>query len=87
MPVFDFNNTSEQTEMVQSECTYTVFYSDETEATPEKPMLVLDNKERQWKHHSCDTSWERATAKFLLAHNRILSGSVFPAQFIKSVIL
>ena len=53
MPVFDFNNTSEQTEMVQSECTYTVFYSDETEATPEKPMLVLDNKERQWKHHSC----------------------------------
>ena len=53
MPVFDFNNTSEQTEMVQSECTYTVFYSDETEATPEKPMLVLDNKARQWKHHSC----------------------------------
>ena len=53
MPVFDFNNTSEQTEMVQSECTYTVFYSDETEATPEMPMLVLDNKERQWKHHSC----------------------------------
>ena len=53
MPVFDFNNTSEQTEMVQSECTYTVFYSDATEATPEMPMLVLDNKERQWKHHSC----------------------------------
>ena len=44
MPVYDFNNTSEQTEMVRSECTYTVFYSDETEATPEKPMLVLDNK-------------------------------------------
>ncbi len=53
MPVFDFNSTSGQTETVQSECTYTVFYSDETEATPEKPMLVLDNKERQWKHHSC----------------------------------
>ena len=27
--------------------------SNETEATAEKPMLVLDNSNRKWKHHSC----------------------------------
>lgn len=51
MPVFDFSNTSE--EKHEFECTYTVFRSNETEASPEKPILVLDNQKRQWKHHSC----------------------------------
>lgn len=51
MPVFDFNNTPDSKN--QAECTYTTFWSEETEATPEKPILILDNKIRQWKHHSC----------------------------------
>lgn len=51
MPVFDFSNTSEQKK--EAECTYTVFQSKESEASPEKPMMVLDNSSRTWKHHSC----------------------------------
>ncbi len=51
MPVFDFSNAT--TEKRDAVCTYTVFRSDASEATPEQPMLVLDNRERRWKHHSC----------------------------------
>lgn len=51
MPVFDFSNSSETRK--EAECTYTVFRSEENEATPETPILILDNKIRQWKHHSC----------------------------------
>lgn len=51
MPVFDFNNTPEKNKT--PECTYTTFRSNEGEATPEKPILYLDNSKRQWKHHSC----------------------------------
>lgn len=51
MPVFDFSNTTEtKTETV---CTYATFRSDEDTASAEKPILILDNRERQWKHHSC----------------------------------
>ena len=49
MPVFDFSNTS--TEEV-FECTYTTFLTDESEKTPEHPILILDNAERKWEHHS-----------------------------------
>ena len=42
MPVFDFNNTPDDKKA--AECTYTIFYSSEGEATPEKPMMVLDNQ-------------------------------------------
>ena len=41
MPVFDFKHTSDEKKV--QECTYTTFRSNETEATAEKPMLVLDN--------------------------------------------
>ena len=51
MPVFDFNSTPD--EKKPAECTYTVIRSNENEATAEKPMMVLDNKIRQWDHHSC----------------------------------
>ncbi len=51
MPVFDFRNMPE--EKKQSQCTYTAFWSNEQEASPEKPILVLSNNEREWKHHSC----------------------------------
>ena len=40
-----------------------------------------------WRLSSGDTSCERATARLRLAHRRILSGSVLPAQFMKSVML
>lgn len=51
MPVFDFSDTPKKEEVPQ--CTYTVYYSSEAAASPEKPMLVLDNSSRAWKHHSC----------------------------------
>lgn len=51
MPVFDFKNPPE-TEKV-SECTYTVLRTNESEASPEHPILVLDNGRAGLKHHSC----------------------------------
>ena len=51
MPVFDFSNGTE-TKQEDFVCTYTTFRSEEREATPEKPILILDNKERQWKKKS-----------------------------------
>ncbi len=53
MPVFDFSGASDKKPGVQSECTYTIFQSDENETSPEKPIMILDNSSRQWKHHSC----------------------------------
>lgn len=50
MPVFDFNNTPDK--KAPAECTFTTFRSNEPAASPEKPILVLDNKKRAWKHHS-----------------------------------
>ena len=51
MPVFDFSETPDKKNY--SECTYTTFPSNEDTASPEHPMIVLDNSKRQWKHHSC----------------------------------
>ncbi len=51
MPVFDFSNTPDNNS--DFVCTYTTFSSNERTATPEKPILVLDNSKRSWKHHSC----------------------------------
>ena len=51
MPVFDFSNS--KTEKKDPECTYTTFQSNEKVPSPEKPILIIDNKSRQWKHHSC----------------------------------
>ena len=53
MPVFDFRGASDKKPGVQSECTYTTFQSNEKETSPEKPIMILDNSSRQWKHHSC----------------------------------
>ena len=52
MPVFDFSNTPSKKAGEEAVCTYTTFDSNETEASPQKPMLILDNKSCQWKHHS-----------------------------------
>ena len=48
MPVFDFNATPD--EKKPAECTYTVIRSNENEATIEKPMMILDNKQCKWEH-------------------------------------
>ena len=51
MPVFDFNSSSnEKTE--DFVCTYTTVYSSENTTSADKPIMVLDNKNRKWKHHS-----------------------------------
>ena len=50
MPVFDFSNIPK--EKNTAECTYTVFRSNEKTMSPEKPVLVLDNSQRKWNHHS-----------------------------------
>ena len=51
MPVFDFSSsTSVKTD--EFECTYRIVRSNEAKASPEKPILVLDNREQEWKHHS-----------------------------------
>lgn len=63
MPVFDFSNIPDDNneEVV---CTYATFHSNERTATPEKPILILDNSERKWSHHSCGifTNLSRKTA-------------------------
>ena len=51
MPVFDFNNKPDKNS--HGECTYPMFFSNASEASAESPILLLDNKIRQWKHHSC----------------------------------
>ena len=53
MPVFDFSGASDKKPGGQSECTYTTFQYNEKETSPEKPIMILDNSSRQWKHHSC----------------------------------
>ncbi len=49
MRVFDFSNQTE--EKVNPECTYTTFRSNEEVSTPEHPIFVLDNKEKEHAHH------------------------------------
>ncbi|MGI6017274.1 MAG: AAA family ATPase [Marvinbryantia sp.] len=51
MPVFDFGGSSDQKR--EPECTYTIFRSNESETSPGKPILLLDNRMRKWEHHSC----------------------------------
>ena len=43
MPVFDFNSVPDE-EKKNAVCTYEIFMSSEESATPEKPILVIDNK-------------------------------------------
>ena len=50
MPLFDFSgNTAAGKDPV---CTYTVFFSNARDASPERPILIIDNSAREWKHHS-----------------------------------
>ena len=45
MPVFDFSDVTYQKE--PTECTYTIFRTDESVASSENPIMVLDNSKRQ----------------------------------------
>ena len=49
MPVFDLNTPDDKK---KSECTYTTFRSSESEASANHPIMILDNSDRKWKHHS-----------------------------------
>ena len=71
MPVFDFSNPESTT--TTTEVTYTTFHSDKNVATPEDPILLLDNAPRQWAHHSCGvfTNPEEMTA-FVQRSNDIM---------------
>lgn len=51
MPVFDFNDPTDRKN--EAVCTYTTFRSNESCPSAERPLLLLDNAKRQWKHHSC----------------------------------
>lgn len=44
MPVFDFSDAPDKKN--PAECTYTTFQSSEPEASPEKPILILDNSRK-----------------------------------------
>ena len=50
MPVYDFNNSPSGSR--EPVCTYTIFYTNESEPSAEHPLLVLDNSAGQLKHHS-----------------------------------
>ena len=52
MAVFDFNAPVEK-KIEETACSYEVFYSNKEAATKEDPILILDEKERKWMHHSC----------------------------------
>lgn len=54
MPVFDFNHT-QGTAPEGSQATYEIFRSDDAAVSADRPILVLDNHEKQWKHHSDGT--------------------------------
>ena len=41
-----------QTKIEPVRCTYAMVYSDNDHASPENPILVIDNQKREWKHHS-----------------------------------
>ena len=50
MPVFDFNNSPVDSK--EPECTYEVFYSNESETSAAHPILILGNRAGRLKHHS-----------------------------------
>ena len=80
MPVFDFSAAPADKKETKSQCTYTTFRSNETKATPEKPVLILDNSKREWKHHSC--GYFSNPAKQIAFEFKEEDG-VFPADILK----
>lgn len=77
MPVFDFSSTPSD-HKGPAECTYTIFHSSEDTPSPEKPILVLDNAQRAWKHHSCGifTNPSKRTAFEFEEEDGVVSASI-----------
>lgn len=50
MPVFDFKNEPDKNK--PTECTYRIFQTNEPVPTVEHPLMILDNKQVEFKHHS-----------------------------------
>ena len=50
MPVFDFSHSP--ADKNKPVCTYTVFKTNVHSASPEQPIMVLDNSQKEWAHHS-----------------------------------
>ncbi len=53
MPVFDFSESTDNKN--QAICTYTTFTSNAPSATVDRPIMIIDNHDRQWAHHSNGT--------------------------------
>lgn len=51
MPVFDFSGAP--ADRAQAVCTYETFQTNNDEPDAAAPILLLDNRSRAWKHHSC----------------------------------
>ncbi|MCR5144707.1 MAG: AAA family ATPase [Lachnospiraceae bacterium] len=52
MAVFDFDAPAKIEKENIGEVTYEILKSNEEQASPEHPILVLDNSEKKWAHHS-----------------------------------
>ncbi|MBQ2088966.1 MAG: AAA family ATPase, partial [Lachnospiraceae bacterium] len=52
MAVFDFDEPQVNTNLQNPETTYVILKNNNDEATPDQPILVLDNQQQQWSHHS-----------------------------------
>ncbi len=52
MPVFDFNSTTSPSTQEKNICTYTTFDTQNDAPSPEQPILILDNSDQKWAHHS-----------------------------------
>lgn len=52
MAVFDFDEPQVNTTSQNPETTYVILKNNNDEATPDQPILVLDNQQQQWSHHS-----------------------------------
>ena len=80
MPVFDFNNTPDKDKPLT--CTYTTFRSDESTATPECPMLVLDNKNVSGNIIPADSFLIRRNRRHLNLKRKMVS---YPRIFCRSM--
>ena len=76
MAVFDFKNTPE--DKAKAVCTYTTFQSSETNPSPEKPIMLIDNNQQQWKHHSTGvfTNPIKRTAFEFKEENGVISADI-----------
>ena len=74
MLVYDSKSASNTTSSF--ECTYTTFTSNNTVTSPEHPILVLDNSENKWAHHSIgifSNPYKKTAFEFQLDGNVMLA--------------